>query len=42
MEWAHVWSKIESKDKLSEWCRVLYYGAKKEFSSKNGPFLKIY
>ena len=34
--------QIESKDKLSEWCRVLYYGAKKEFSSKNGPFLKIY
>jgi hypothetical protein len=42
MEWAHIWSEIASKDKLSEWCRVLYYGAKKEFSSKNGPFLKIY
>ena len=42
MEWAHIWSKIASKDKLSEWCRVLYYGAKKEFSTTNGPFLKIY
>ena len=42
MEWTHIWSEIASKDKLSEWCRVLYYGAKKEFSSKNGPFLKIY
>ena len=42
MEWAHIWSEIASKDKLSEWCRVLYYGAKKEFSASNGPFLKIY
>ena len=42
MEWAHIWSEIASKDKLEEWCRVLYYGAKKEFSSNNGPFLKIY
>ena len=42
MEWAHIWSKIASKGKLKEWCRVLYYGAKKEFSPNNGPFLKIY
>ena len=42
MEWAHIWSEIASKNKLSEWCRVLYYGAKKEFSTTNGPFLKIY
>ena len=42
MEWAHIWSEIASKDKLDEWCRVLYYGAKKEFSTTNGPFLKIY
>ena len=41
MEWAHIWSELASKDKLKDWCRVLYYGAKKEFSSKNGPFLKI-
>ena len=42
MEWAKIWSDINKKDKMEEWCRVLYYGAKKEFSSKNGPFLKIY
>ena len=42
MEWAHIWSELSSKGKLKEWCRVLYYGAKKEFSSNNGPFLKIY
>ena len=42
MEWAEVWSQIDTKNKLDEWGRILYYGAKKEFSSKNGPFLKIY
>ena len=42
MEWAHIWSELATKDKLKDWCRVLYYGAKKEFSSKNGPFLKIF
>ena len=42
MEWAHIWSELSSKGKLKEWCTVLYYGAKKEFSTKNGPFLKIY
>ena len=42
MEWAKIWSEIHKKDKMKEWCRVLYYGAKKEFSSKNGPFLKIF
>ena len=41
LEWAKVWSELSSKGKMEEWCRVLYYGAKKEFSSKNGPFLKI-
>lgn len=42
MEWAKVWTEIEKKGKMKEWCTVLYYGAKKEFSQKNGPFLKIY
>ena len=42
LEWAKVWSELSSKGKLEEWGRVLYYGAKKEFSSKNGPFLKIF
>lgn len=42
MEWANTWVEISKKGKMSEWCTVLYYGAKKEFSQKNGPFLKIY
>ena len=42
MEWANIWTQIAKKGKMVEWCRVLYYGAKKEFSQKNGPFLKIY
>jgi len=42
MEWAKIWAQIYKKGKMEEWCRVLYYGAKKEFSSKNGPFMKIF
>ena len=42
MEWAKIWTKLFEKGKMEEWGRVLYYGAKKEFSSKNGPFLKIF
>ena len=42
LEWAKIWVEIDKKNKLREWCTALYYGAKKEFSSKNGPFLKIY
>lgn len=42
MEWANAWVEISKKKKMKEWCRVLYYGAKKEFGSSNGPFLKIY
>ena len=42
MEWANTWVQISKKDKMKDWCRVLYYGAKKEFGSANGPFLKIY
>ena len=42
LEWAKIWVEIDKKKKLREWCTSLYYGAKKEFSSKNGPFLKIY
>ena len=42
LEWAKIWIEIDKKKKMKDWCRVLYYGAKKEFSSKNGPFLKIY
>ena len=42
LEWAKIWVEIDKKKKLKDWCTALYYGAKKEFSSKNGPFLKIY
>ena len=42
MEWAKVWTETKKKGIMEEWCRALYYGAKKEFSQKNGPFLKIY
>ena len=42
MEWAKIWMQINKKDKMEDWGKILYYGAKKEFSSKNGPFLKIY
>ena len=42
LEWAKIWVEIDQKKKLKDWCTALYYGAKKEFSSKNGPFLKIY
>ena len=34
-------SEIEV-DTSEEWLSVLYYGAKKEFSETNGPFIKIY
>ena len=34
--------KIDKKRKFKEWMSVLYYGAKKEFSELNGPFIKIY
>jgi hypothetical protein len=42
MEWANTWVQISKKGEIKNWCRVLYYGAKKEFGSSNGPFLKIY
>lgn len=42
LEWANCWAEVAKKDKMKDWCRVLYYGAKKEFGSSNGPFLKIY
>jgi hypothetical protein len=42
LRWAYTWVLIEKKGMLDEWLKTLYYGAKKEFSDKNGPFLKIY
>ena len=31
-----------NKGKFKEWLETLYYGAKKEFSNLNGPFIKIF
>jgi hypothetical protein len=37
-----LYQSISKKKKFDEWLSVLYYGAKKEFSDTNGPFIKIY
>jgi hypothetical protein len=37
-----MYQTISQKKKFNEWLSVLYYGAKKEFSDTNGPFIKIY
>jgi|TARA_Y100000310_G_C20570544_1_gene757782 hypothetical protein len=42
MRWIEIYYKIDQKKKFEEWLSVLYYGAKKEFSDTNGPFIKIY
>lgn len=42
LRWAYTWVLIEEKGLMEEWLQTLYYGAKKEFGGKNGPFLKIY
>ena len=42
LEWLWIYSQIDKKRKFKEWLSVLYYGAKKEFSETNGPFIKIY
>lgn len=42
LRWALTWHLIEEKGLMTEWLKTLYYGAKKEFGGKNGPFLKIY
>lgn len=42
LRWAYTWHLIDKKGMLDEWLKTLYYGAKKEFGNKNGPFLKIY
>jgi len=36
-----MYQSISRKKKFDEWLSVLYYGAKKEFSDTNGPFIKI-
>lgn len=42
LRWAYNWVLIEKKGLMEEWLKTLYYGAKKEFGGKNGPFLKIF
>jgi len=42
LRWALTWHLIEQKGLMENWLKTLYYGAKKEFGGKNGPFLKIY
>ena len=42
LEWVHIYQQISSKGKFNDWLSCLYYGAKKEFSETNGPFIKIY
>ena len=42
LEWVHIYQQIHSKGKFNDWLSCLYYGAKKEFSETNGPFIKIY
>jgi len=37
-----LYMKIDRKRKFEEWLETLYYGAKKEFSNLNGPFIKIF
>jgi len=41
LRWAYIWVVIEQNGLMTEWLKTLYYGAKKEFSDKNGPFIKI-
>jgi hypothetical protein len=42
LEWVHIYQQIDKKGKFNDWLSCLYYGAKKEFSDTNGPFIKIY
>ena len=37
-----LYQKIDKKGVFDKWLETLYYGAKKEFSNLNGPFIKIY
>jgi len=37
-----LYIKISEKRKFEDWLETLYYGAKKEFSNLNGPFIKIF
>jgi len=42
LEWIDIHQQIDKKGKFEDWLSCLYYGAKKQFSDTNGPFIKIY
>lgn len=42
LEWINIYQQIEKKGEFTNWLSCLYYGAKKEFSDTNGPFIKVY
>ena len=42
LRYIEIYYKISQKKKFKDWLSTLYYGAKKEFSNLNGPFIKIY
>jgi len=37
-----LYQTISQKGEFDKWLETLYYGAKKEFSNLNGPFIKIF
>ena len=42
LRYIELYSRISNKGVFDEWLETLYYGAKKEYSNLNGPFVKIY
>ena len=42
LRYIEVFENISRRGMWSEFLSCLYYGAKKEFGDKNGPFIKIY
>jgi hypothetical protein len=42
LRYIEVFNSISKRGMWSEFLSCLYYGAKKEFGDKNGPFIKIY
>ena len=42
LRYIEIFDNISKRGMFSEFLSCLYYGAKKEFGDKNGPFIKIY
>lgn len=42
LRYIKLYQQISQKNKFDEWLSILYFGAKKEFSDTNGPFIKVY